>query len=93
MKKYTLRMVLLLMLAVLISVGKAGGSVRAEPAAFRTEDCPMERDGKRIYGKLYLPETTAGPLPLVILSHGLGSNHLIMEPYAERFAQSGIAAC
>ena len=32
------------------------------------------------------------PLPLVILSHGLGSNHHIMEPYAEFFSDSGIAA-
>ena len=75
---------LLFLLAVLIFAGTAGGNARAETAAFTTEDCPMERDGQRIYGKLYLPGTKACPLPLVILSHGLGSNHLIMEPYAER---------
>ena len=83
-KKAVLRRMLLFLLAVLIFAGTAGGNARAETAAFTTEDCPMERDGQRIYGKLYLPGTKADPLPLVILSHGLGSNHLIMEPYAKR---------
>lgn len=91
-KKTVLRRMLLFLLAVLIFAGTAGGNARAETAAFTTEDCSMERGGQRIYGKLYLPGTKADPLPLVILSHGLGSNHLIMEPYAERFAQNGIAA-
>ena len=92
-KKSLLRRILLILPAALLFVGMASGNAQAETAGFRTEDCPMERGGQRIYGKLYLPETAAGPLPLVILSHGLGSNHLIMEPYAERFARSGIAAC
>lgn len=91
-KKNALRTVLLLLLTVLIVSGTAG-CAGADPGAFRTEDCLMERAGQRIYGKLYLPETAESPLPLIILSHGLGSNHRIMEPYAERFAQNGFAAC
>lgn len=91
-KKYALRAVLLILLAALATVGTAGYA-GADTGAARTEDCSLERAGQRIYGKLYLPETAEEPLPLVILSHGLGSNHLIMEPYAEYFAQSGIAAC
>lgn len=93
MKKHALRTALLILLAWMIAVGTAGGYARADTGAYVTEDCPMERAGLRIYGKLYLPETAEDPLPLVICSHGLGSNHLIMEPYAVRFAQSGIAAC
>jgi pimeloyl-ACP methyl ester carboxylesterase len=57
-----------------------------------TEERWLERDGQKIYGRLYLPEKTDAPLPLVILSHGLGSNHTKMEPYAESFAENGCAA-
>jgi len=91
-KKSIFRKMFLVLLTVLIFVDMAGGHARAEIFAFRTEDCSLERGGQRIYGKLYQPEAAADPLPLVILSHGLGSNHLIMEPYAQRFAQNGIAA-
>ncbi|MBO7664220.1 MAG: alpha/beta hydrolase [Clostridia bacterium] len=90
-KKTTLRTAFLILLAVLFTAGTAGFA-EADPGAFRTEDCPLEREGLRIFGTLYLPEAAEDPLPLVILSHGLGSNHRIMEPYAERFAQNGIAA-
>ena len=43
--------------------------------------------------EIFIPETHhIKPLPLVILSHGLGSDHRIMEPYAESFAENGFAA-
>jgi len=64
----------------------------AENAAYTAEEQCFERNGQKIYGKLYLPEDAAYPLPLLILSHGLGSNHHKMEPYAERFAENGLAA-
>ncbi len=57
-----------------------------------TEDSYTERGDLKIFGRLYLPEDGQTPLPLVILSHGLGSNHEIMEPYAQSFAENGIAA-
>ncbi len=57
-----------------------------------TEDSYTMRGDLRIFGRLYLPEDAQTPLPLVILSHGLGSNHEIMEPYAQNFAENGIAA-
>ncbi len=60
-----------------------------------TEDSYTMRGDLRIFGRLYLPkesEDADTPLPLVILSHGLGSNHEIMEPYAQSFAENGIAA-
>ena len=85
MKRFLIAALLLLILA----------NALAEPAnssAYTLEEKPLARDGQKLYGKLYLPEDAAPPLPLVILSHGLGSNHTIMEPYAEYFAENGIAA-
>ncbi len=67
-----------------IAFARAGG--------VKTEDSFTMRGDLRIFGRLYLPEDEDTPLPLVILSHGLGSNHEIMEPYAQSFAENGIAA-
>lgn len=51
----------------------------------------MERDGKHLYGKLYLPETVDNP-PLVFLSHGFGANYKSVEGYAHYFVDNGVAA-
>lgn len=51
----------------------------------------MERDGKHIAGKLYLPESVDNP-PLVILSHGFGANYKSLEGYAHYFVDNGFAA-
>lgn len=52
----------------------------------------FERDGKKIYGELYLP-AGEGPYPTVIMAHGFGGQCAHNRPYAEVFAQNGIAAC
>ena len=44
-----------------------------------------------IYGVLQVP-ASAGPVPLVILSHGFGGNHAFCQAAADRFAASGFAA-
>ena len=50
--------------------------------------------GHDIWCKLYLPLMEEGEtLPLVILSHGMDDNYLSCEPYAEKFAARGVAAC
>ena len=49
------------------------------------------RDGKKIYGRLYLPKGD-GPFPAVIMGHGFGANLSVMEGYAKSFAENGIAA-
>lgn len=82
----------LLLFAALFCVFSAPSARAEAQAPPQTEELYLERSGKKLYGKLYLPEDATSPLPLVILSHGLGSNHHIMEPYAEFFADSGIAA-
>ena len=80
-------MLALLLLAALFPSGAFAESGVTEDVFY------LERDGQRLFGKLYLPSRETQPLPLVILSHGLGSDHRIMEPYAHYFADSGIAAC
>lgn len=62
-----------------------------ENGSFSVQDFTLERDGLKIWGRLYLPDTE-GPLPLVICSHGFGGNYEHVKSYAEAFAQNGIAA-
>ena len=49
-----------------------------------------ENNGKRIYGEAYIP-ITDGKVPLVIHSHGMGSNHEAGASYGKKYAQRGIA--
>lgn len=60
--------------------------------SYSTQEVEFNRDGKRIYGELYVPECDQ-PMPLVILSHGYGENHTNVAGYAQGFAKCGIAAC
>ena len=72
--------------------------LRAVPAAYAEKDAgtysvqelTLERDGMKIWGELYLPESEE-PLPLVIMCHGFGGNHEHMSAYAKAFAGSGFA--
>lgn len=49
-----------------------------------------ENNGKRIYGEAYIP-IADGRVPLVIHSHGMGSNHEAGASYGKKYAQRGIA--
>ena len=80
----------LLMAVILVPVAHAE-ETSGESLRFSATEVTLERDGLTIYGELLLPDT-AGPLPLVILSHGFGGNHSQMSAYAEAFARHGIAA-
>lgn len=91
-KKLFLQPFILFILLMIFSSPIAGASAPENASSVITENRWLERDGQKIYGKLFLPEETDAPLPLVILSHGLGSDHRIMEPYAENFAENGFAA-
>lgn len=91
-KKLFLQPFILFILLMIFSSPIAGASAPENTSSVITENRWLERDGQIIYGKLFLPEETDAPLPLVILSHGLGSDHRIMEPYAESFAENGFAA-
>lgn len=91
-KKVFLQTFVLFMLLMILCSPAACASAPENTSSVITEDRWLERDGQKIYGKLFLPKESDTPLPLVILSHGLGSNHRIMEPYAESFAEYGLAA-
>ena len=51
----------------------------------------VERDGKRVYGVLYLPEGTSAdePRPAVVCSHILGGSHVNSGRYARELASRG----
>ncbi len=83
-----LAIVLLTVLGILALPGRAP----AEEYAFHTEELCAERDGLRIYGKLYLPETDQEKLPAVIISHGFCGVHQMNEGYASLLAKNGYAA-
>ncbi len=51
----------------------------------------FDRDGLKIWGKLFLPEGD-GPFPLVILSHGFGGTHEHHLPEAKHYSDHGIGA-
>lgn len=50
-----------------------------------------ENNGNRIYGEAYIP-VADGKFPLVICSHGMGTNHKAGAGYARNYAEKGFAA-
>ena len=81
--------VLIAMLLTAVSCGFAE-SGKTE-TTYTVSELTLERDGLKIWGKLWLPDTD-GPLPLVICAHGFGGNYEHVKAYAEAFARNGIAA-
>ncbi len=59
--------------------------------AYEIQELSVKRDGKQIYGELYLPQNTKTKLPTVIISHGLGGNYRTGAEYAEALAKLGYA--
>jgi fermentation-respiration switch protein FrsA (DUF1100 family) len=58
-------------------------------------DVSFYSEGMRVSGQLYLPDQRreGEKLPAVVLCHGFaGFKELLLPPYAERFAASGLAA-
>lgn len=49
-----------------------------------------KEDGRKIKGRLYLPDERRGKLPLVIFSHGFGSDLRELEHHGAGFAGNGI---
>ncbi len=81
--------VLIAMLLTAVSCGFAE-SGKTE-TTYTVSELTLERDGLKIWGKLWFPDTD-GPLPLVICAHGFGGNYEHVKAYAEAFARNGIAA-
>ena len=76
-----------------VSGGKAAGQTDGIKSD-TIREMEFTRDGKKIYGRLHLPDSLSSidRYPLVILCHGFGANMSETEPYAEKFAANGIAA-
>lgn len=74
------------------AAGRETGTVLRESDAYTVRELSLQRDGQKIYGNLYLPNTEAETYPLAILAHGFGVDHTVMEPYAAVLAENGIAA-
>ena len=58
---------------------------------YSMQELCFTRDGKKIYGELYLPEGN-GPFPGVVIGHGLESSVEDTRTYAIALARYGIAA-
>ena len=83
---------IMLLSAVILFIGTiAAAQTKAAVHTFKVEEQSFQRNGMKIYGKLFLPDS-ASPVPLVILSHGFGGNHSGVKGYATAFAEHGIAA-
>lgn len=50
----------------------------------------VKKDGKKIQGRLYLPEGTGRRHPIVIFCHGFGSNFRELMHHGDGFAEAGI---
>jgi hypothetical protein len=57
----------------------------------RIQERTCTRDNRNIYGQLYLPAEEQEKYPLVIISHGYGSNCREMAGYAAGLAEAGVA--
>ena len=82
------RCLLILLLVLLLAVPAA--YAEKDAGTYSVQELTLERDGMKIWGELYLPESEE-PLPLVILCHGFGGNHEHMSAYAKAFAGNGFA--
>ena len=51
----------------------------------------IEKDGKKIYGRLYLPDRGNGRFPLVILGHGYDGSYSDNLDYGRYLSSNGIA--
>ena len=59
---------------------------------YETREIWCENNGNRIYGVAYIPKIEGvSRFPLVIHSHGMGSNHEAGAGYCKRYAEKGFA--
>lgn len=56
---------------------------------YRTEELYASRDGKQIYGVVYIPQNAGERMPTIIYSHGFGGSHQYGTQYAEAMAARG----
>lgn len=56
---------------------------------YRTEELYASRDGKQIYGVVYIPQNAGERMPAIVYSHGFGGSHQYGAQYAEAMAARG----
>lgn len=56
---------------------------------YQTEELYASRDGKQIYGVVYIPQNSGERMPAIIYSHGFGGSHQYGVQYAESMAARG----
>ena len=77
----------LLIYLLLASALSAGGCASTEPAyEHETKELYAERDGKQIYGVIYVPKGAGEQMPAVIFSHGFAGNYQVGTQYAQELA-------
>ena len=59
--------------------------------SFSKTEMTVDNHGRRIWGKIWLPEDGKEKHPLIIVSHGLGANYLSLSRYAKVLAGHGFA--
>ncbi len=64
-----------------------------EITTYETRDLDCTSNGKRMWGKVFVPKSSARQVPLVIIGHGYNSSFRETQPYAEALASRGVAAC
>lgn len=73
--------------------GRAEGDDEGQERPQQRQDVEFPVGGSTVRGWLYLPEAAAGPVPCVVMSHGFaGTKDALLERYALRFVQAGLAA-
>lgn len=73
---------------MLASCGAASASAKG---GYTEETLWTTNGNKRIWGRMYKPDTGRAYYPTIIMSHGFGSTHRGTQPYAERMAKRGYA--
>lgn len=73
--------------------GQENNSGASQPlkasGTYEIRELETSRDGKRIYGEIYIPSDSDEKMPAVIFSHGLGGTHSVGASYAEALAARG----
>lgn len=77
-----------------ISIQETQGGQKEEPESqpmykYEVSELPAVRDGKQIYGLVYVPQAAGEKMPTVIYSHPYGATLEFGEDYAEALAERG----
>ena len=84
------RLSILALVAALIFCGCASSQKATTVSSASQEELSFKKRGQKIYGVLFRPDGIK-KAPLLIVSHGIGSNHRSGIPYAEALTKLGYA--